>query len=111
SGKLPASALDDRTPLLMTGVTPIDQTFSPTGRTGRKQFREPQSSLTATPGGVTSMRMPSRGRWVDELVTPIGPSARTALPESSIMTGVLHSSLLAPGKYGGIADDEHLPSP
>lgn len=113
NGRIPRSALgDDRTPMLQTAVTPMDQSYTPMiGRQGRNQSREPMSSVTATPGGLTSRRMPSRGRWVDQLETPIVRDvAQTAIPASASRIRQQQDSLL-PDHSRKFVEDNHLPSP
>jgi hypothetical protein len=73
-----AHGMDDKTP--MVGMTPID---APDGAGYNQRFyKDPQSSITATPGGLTSRRLHSRDRG-GESFTPIA-SSRTAKPMSAV---------------------------
>jgi hypothetical protein len=78
----PGNVGDDKTPIF--GMTPMDTSLSPSTALQGRWTREPMSSVTATPGGLTSRRLPSRDRSRDQLHSRTPVSTARYRPEDHL---------------------------
>jgi hypothetical protein len=97
------SAMDGKTP--MVGYTPMD-TSVPDGARGNRWAQEPMSSVTATPGGLTSRRLTSRDRARDPFSARPPPSTIKTRQDDNYLN--LPSAGVQPS-YG--KSPNYMPSP